>query len=176
MHFAISILYFMIKKSQLTPNESYKRRLTTQVTLSWVLWPNYKGPRVDFRFKWKHTPTTYSLPFKVRRVLKGNQSDWFQFVHFKSESAKMGRMWGQNLLGGGKKSGSRLLLQSKTLFRDPLFHLPSCESQITSMHFSFLNYKMRKWTRWPGKVFLVLISMVLWEYRNFRKNLKHELF
>lgn len=70
-------------------------------------------------------------------------------------------MWGQNLLGGGEKSKPRLLLLSRNLFRDPLFHFLPCENQITSMHFHFLTYKMRKWTRRPGKVFLVLISMVL---------------
>lgn len=65
--------------------------------------------------------------------------------------------------------GSGFLLLSKTLLRDPLFRLLSCENQITSMHFHFFIYKMRKWTRWPGKVLLVLISIVLWKYRNFGK-------
>lgn len=171
----IIYIIFYIKKSQLTPNENCKK--------GWQL----KLPRLGFCdlitkvLRWTFDLSENTRPrltaYNLRsegslKGIKENDSN----LYILNQSLQKWAECGDKTLGGGKKSGSRLLLQGKTLFRDHLFHLLSCESQITSMYFSFLNYKMRKWTRWPGKVFLALISMVLWEYRNFRKNLRHELF
>lgn len=175
MHVSISTLYFIIKKTQLPPNWNCRKQLTTQVTClrfcdlitkvwGWtlVLNGNIHLRLIAYNLRWEGS----------LKVIKANNSKLYALNQSLRQRAECGDKTFWEVV---RNLSSGFLLLSKTLFRDPLFHLLSCENQITSVHFHFLIYKMRKWPRWPGKVLLVLISRVLWKYRNFRKNLKHEL-
>lgn len=58
----------------------------------------------------------------------------------------MGRKQGQGPSGGGETSENRLISKQASFQRYPVSSSLS-ENPITSMHFHFLIYKMRKWTR-----------------------------
>lgn len=122
--------YFIIKNTQLPPTKNCRKGLTTQVICLrfcdlimegglWVLNENTHPQR--------------SLQFKFRRVLRVIQSKRFQVVCFKSETVKVGRMQDKALWEVVRNLSPGFCFRAKSLFRDPSFHLHSCENQITSI-------------------------------------------